>query len=124
MLPAFYNLREQPFGVTPNPRFLYTFGSHGTTMAALSYGIQANLGFTALIAQPGMGKTTLLFNILQKFQSTAVTAFLCHTQCNSNQLLEYFLLELNGASTEEGPVTLHRQIQQILVKAASSGRRV
>ena len=66
----FYGLREQPFGVTPDPRYLYLFGIHGQTLASLLYAIESNLGFSALIAQPGLGKTTLLFHILEKFRST------------------------------------------------------
>jgi hypothetical protein len=48
----FYQLREQPFGVTPDPRFLFLSQSHREALASLFYGIEADRGFVALIA-PG-----------------------------------------------------------------------
>jgi general secretion pathway protein A len=124
MFLTFYGLREQPFGVTPDPRFLYLSGTNGETLASQLYGIQSNLGFTALIGQPGLGKTTFLFHIMERFRNSAVTAFLFETQCNSTGLLKYFLQELGVESTDNDPVTMHRQIQQVLADAAVSGRRV
>ena len=59
-----YGLSEQPFGVTPDPRFLYLGPKHRQALAALNYGTESNRGFLTLIAQPGMGKTSLLFNYL------------------------------------------------------------
>jgi len=61
-----YNLTEQPFGVTPNPRYLYLTPTHREAMASILYGVIENRGFTALIAPPGMGKTTLIFELLQR----------------------------------------------------------
>ena len=60
---GFFGLREQPYGVTPDPRFLYTTASHREALASLIYAIETKRGFSALVAQPGMGKTTLLFHL-------------------------------------------------------------
>ena len=75
----FFGLREQPFGVTPDPRFLYLSSAHREALASLFYGIESDLGFLALVAKPGMGETTLKFHLLEKFQSSARTAVLCQT---------------------------------------------
>jgi len=48
-------------------------------LAWLVYSIESDLGFSALTAEPGMGKTTLLFYVLQKFRTSARTALLFHT---------------------------------------------
>jgi len=50
-----FGLREQPFGVTPDPHFLYFSPSHLEAVASLLYGIQSQRGFMALIAKPGNG---------------------------------------------------------------------
>ncbi len=52
----YYNLREQPFGVTPDPRYLYQSRTHREAMASLFCGVTGGRGFMALIARPGMGK--------------------------------------------------------------------
>jgi type II secretory pathway predicted ATPase ExeA len=124
MFLSFYKLREQPFGVTPDHRFLYESETHKATLASLMYGIESDLGFTALFAEPGMGKTTLLFRILEGLRSSALTAFIFQTQCSSKDLLKYLLQELEVETVDNDPVVLHQQIQQVLVKAARTGRRV
>src|SRR5881296_4231644 len=83
----FYKLREQPFGVTPDPRYLYLSSTHKEALASLYYGVEAGRGFLALIAKPGMGKTTLLFHLLEKFRSSARTAFLFQTQCTPREFM-------------------------------------
>src|SRR5437868_11506395 len=90
----FFGLREQPFGVTPDPRFLYLSAAHREALASLYYGIEAGRGFLGLIAQPGMGKTTILFHLLEKFRSTARTEFVFETQCTSREFMRFLLSEL------------------------------
>ena len=78
MILNFYRLAEPPFGVTPDPQFLYLGKTHREALASVLYGLTAGRGFTALIAGPGMGKTTLLYLLLQELQPTTRTAFLSH----------------------------------------------
>ncbi len=120
----FYNLREQPFGTTPNPRFLYPSAVHREALASPVYGIESNLGFAALIAEPGMGKTTLLFHVLNRLKNSARTAFLFETQCNSQSLLRYLLAELRVPTTDPDPVVLHEKFKQVLYEESRMGRRV
>jgi len=63
----FYGLREQPFGVTPDPGYLYLSRTHREALAALLYGIKADRGFMALIAESGMGKTTFCIDSWRKY---------------------------------------------------------
>src|SRR5437667_12211234 len=63
-----YGVRENPFGVTPNPRYLYQSRTHAEASSSLVVGIEWGVGFQALIAPPGMGKTTILFNLLRAIQ--------------------------------------------------------
>ncbi len=120
----FYGLREQPFGVTPDPRFLYLSPAHREALASIFYGIDAERGFMALIAKPGMGKTTLLVHLLQRFRSTARTAFIFQTQCTSREFLRFLLLELGcEVKGEQDLVTMHEQFNICLLQEAKAGRR-
>ncbi len=87
------------------------------------YGIKSDVGFQALISPPGMGKTTLLFTALQQFQA-ARSAFLFHTQCSSQELLQYLLLELGVPQGRRDTVYMHEKLQRFLVKQFRAGRRV
>ena len=72
---ARFGLRENPFGVTPNPKYLYESRTHREAESSLIIGLECGVGFQALIASPGMGKTTILSHILQRFRPTALTVF-------------------------------------------------
>jgi general secretion pathway protein A len=120
----FFGLREQPFGVTPDPRFLYLSAAHREALASLYYGIEANRGFLGLIARPGMGKTTILFHLLEKFRSSARTAFIFQTQCNSREFLRFLLGELGYEDDGHDFVRMHEEFNKRLLQEARAGNRL
>jgi general secretion pathway protein A len=120
----YYGIKEQPFGVTPDPRFLYLSAAHREALASLYYGIEANRGFLGLIAKPGMGKTTILFHLLEKFRTTAHTAFIFQTQCNSREFLRFLLSELGYEGDTQDFVRLHEEFNRRLLQEARAGKRM
>jgi general secretion pathway protein A len=119
----YYNLLEQPFGVTPDTRFLYLNHMYREALASLWCGIKEKRGFMALVAQPGMGKTTLLFQLLQRLRSnSARTVFLFQTCCDSLDLLRYLLLDL-GIWPASDLVSMHHQLNEALLRDARAGRQ-
>jgi general secretion pathway protein A len=123
MYEKYFGLREQPFGVTPDPRFLYLSAAHREALASLYYGIEANRGFLGLIAKPGMGKTTILFHLLEKFRSSARTAFLFQTQCTSREFMRFLLAELGYESDGNDFVRMHEEFNRRLLQEARAGNR-
>jgi general secretion pathway protein A len=123
MYEKYFGLREQPFGVTPDPRFLYLSAAHREALASLYYGIEANRGFLGLIAKPGMGKTTILFHLLEKFRSSARTAFLFQTQCTSREFMRFLLAELGYESDGHDFVRMHEEFNRRLLQEARAGNR-
>ena len=119
-----FGLRENAFGVTPDPRFLFLSQTHREALASLVIGIDCDFGFQVLVAQPGMGKTTLLFNFLERFRTTAHTAFLFQPQPNPCELLQSVLLELGTNSEETSLRKLSEQLNQVLTRAARERKRV
>jgi type II secretory pathway predicted ATPase ExeA/outer membrane protein OmpA-like peptidoglycan-associated protein len=119
-----FGLRENAFGVTPDPRFLFLSQTHREALASLVNGIDCDFGFQVLVAQPGMGKTTLLFNFLERFRNTAHTAFLFQTQLNPCELLQSVLHELGTNSEETSLRKLSEQLNQVLTRAAQERKRV
>lgn len=120
----FYGLKEEPFGVTPDPRFLYLSPGHREALGSIYHGIQAGRGFLALIAGPGMGKTTLLFHLVERFRSSARMAFLFQTQCNSTDFMRLLLNELScETGSGQDPVAMHEQFNRLLLHETRAGRR-
>jgi len=65
MYETFFNIHEDPFGVTPNPKFLYMSHNHESAMANLSYGIDRRKGFIMITGEIGTGKTTICRALLR-----------------------------------------------------------
>jgi type II secretory pathway predicted ATPase ExeA/outer membrane protein OmpA-like peptidoglycan-associated protein len=119
-----FGLRENPFGGTPDPRFLFHSETHREAIASLINGVACEFGFQVLVAQPGMGKTTLLFNFLERFRNAAHTAFLFQPQMEPRELLQSLLFELGSGSEETSVRKLSEQINQLLGRAAEERKRV
>ena len=123
MVLNFYKLAEQPFGVTPDPRYLYLSPTHREALASALYGITVGRGFTALIAKPGMGKTTLLFHLLQKLQGSARTVFLFQTQSSPRDLLHSVLTDLGIEDGGGDIVQMQSKMNEALLHQSSLGKR-
>jgi len=123
MFLKFFGLKEQPFGVTPDPRYLYLSPAHREALASLFYGIEVGRGFLALIAKPGMGKTTLLFHLLEKFRRTARTVLLFQTQCTSREFMRFLMSELGYETADHDFVRMHEEFNRHLVQEARAGNR-
>lgn len=119
----YYKLNVQPFGVTPDPAFLFFSRTHREAMASLMYGVLSGRGFTALIAEPGMGKTSLLFNLLNQLKGSANTAFLFQT-LGPQELLRALLADLGLAADGAEMAQMHAKLNEYLLHESLRGRHL
>ena len=119
----YYKLREQPFGVTPDPRYLFQSRTHREAMASLFCGVTGGRGFMAVIARPGMGKTTMLFQLAQRIDSTAKTIFLFQTHASPKDFLRSLMADLEIPDEDGDPVKIHSKLNQLLVREYRKGKR-
>jgi type II secretory pathway predicted ATPase ExeA len=119
----FYGLREQPFGMTPDPAYLYSSRTHSEALASLNLGIADTRGFLTLIAEPGMGKTTLLYQLSDELRDSSRIVHLSQTQCNSHEFVEYILQDLGVETKGMGLVRMHGQLNEILFEELLAGKR-
>jgi general secretion pathway protein A len=96
MYKSFFGLKENPFNVNPDPRFLFLTQQIEEALAGLMYGIQTKKGFITLTGEVGTGKTTLINRLLDWLhQRQTRTAFLFNSRMNSNQLFDFILAEFD-----------------------------
>jgi general secretion pathway protein A len=89
----FYQLREPPFNVTPDPKFLYLNARYREAIASLNYGINQRKGFITLIGEAGTGKTTLLNKLLEELDTKTKSVFIFNTNVTFEEILEYMFAE-------------------------------
>ncbi len=118
-----HGLRENPFGVTPNPDYFYESKGHTDARASLIVGIESGVGFQALIAPPGMGKSTILFSILERLNKIARTAFLFQLHGDSCDFLRHLISELGGEAHDSDQVRMQDTINRILISERQVGRQ-
>lgn len=96
MYRAFYGLKENPFNVSPDPRYLFLTKQVEETLSSLMYGIETKKGIIALTGEVGTGKTTLVNRLLDWLhQRGTKSAFLFNSRMNSSQLFDFVLAEFD-----------------------------
>lgn len=124
MFLSYFDPGEQPFGFTPDPRYLFQSETHREALASLRFGIEAGCGFTALVAEAGMGKTTLLLRCLSQLPAGYRTVFLCQTIPEPLDLLRAVLQELGSADIQGDYFQLQSSLNQLMVEYSRRGERI
>ncbi len=89
----FYGLKEPPFTITPNPRFLFFSDKHREAFNHLLYGIRERKGFVQLTGEVGAGKTTLCRALLNELGPNYSTALILNPVLDSNGLMKCIAME-------------------------------
>jgi general secretion pathway protein A len=96
MYKSYFGLKENPFNVNPDPRFLFLTKEIEEALTGLMYGIQTRKGFITLTGEVGTGKTTLINRLLDWLHHRrARTAFLFNSRMNTSQLIDFILAEFD-----------------------------
>ena len=94
MYKSYFGLKENPFNVNPDPRYLYLTKQIEEALTGLMYGIQTRKGFITLTGEVGTGKTTLVNRLLDWLrQRRTRTAFLFNSRMNTSHLFDFILAE-------------------------------
>lgn len=93
MYAAYFGLKENPFSLSPEPRYLFLSEQHRDALNCLVYGIQERKGFVLLAGDIGMGKTTICRSLLSSLDNSVETALIFNTAVDELDLLETILGE-------------------------------
>lgn len=123
MYERFYNLRERPFALSPDPEYLYLSRVHREALDYLRYGLESHAGFTVITGEIGAGKTTLLQSLLLKLDSRSVVARLVNTTLDPRELLEAILMDFGLQAEGRSKPAMLRDLGQFLVQQRLTGGR-
>jgi general secretion pathway protein A len=124
---AFYQLKEEPFRLTPDPRFLHLADPHRTALKVLLQGVLQRKGFTVVAGPVGTGKTTLLHTALQilteksEGRGRLVSAFLVNPTLAPAELLEAVLDEYEITCTATSKPRRLAALHQMLFQTQQQG---
>src|SRR5829696_4151635 len=102
MYEAFYGLRERPFDLVPNPRFLFLAGRQREALSNLRFGLTTPRGLTLLLGEAGTGKTTLVQTALANLPQGGVRYVLVSNPTLTRAEFYEFLARSFGLGAEAG----------------------
>ena len=89
MYTEFYGLKELPFALTPDPRYIYFTPSHTEVMANLHYGIESGKGLIVVTGEVGTGKTTMLRWVMQRLDRTVLVAYIFNPRLSVSEFYQH-----------------------------------
>jgi type II secretory pathway predicted ATPase ExeA len=111
MYKRFFGLKENPFNVNPDPRYLFLTRHAEEALACLKYGVENRKGFILLSGEVGTGKTTLINKLLEHLSQQRVsTAFIFNPRLNVSQFFDFMMADFGIAIDGTNPKTAKSQI--------------
>ena len=123
---TYYNLREQPFSNTPDPRFFFEVPQHADVITRLSYAINTMKGLAVLVGDVGTGKTTLARRLLESLddeQYESALLVIIHSAITPEWFLRKIALQMGVPEAREEKVALLSQIFERLLEIHQSGKK-
>ena len=124
MYPTYYKLHSDPFRLSPDPKFCFSHRTYRKAMTYMRHALLRAEGFIIITGQPGMGKTTLINDLLQGEKNNKVKiARLVSTQMAADDLLRLvaYAFELNPEGLDKA--TILNRVARFLEQQHQNGRR-
>ena len=121
----FYGLKEHPFNITPDPRFLFFSAQHREAFDSMIYGINQRKGFIALTGEVGAGKTTLCRAVLSNLSRNTRSALVLNPSLTETQLLRAILHDFGLTVKGRGDrLSYIEQLNEFLLEQSRDGNNV
>ncbi len=124
MYHSYFGLKEAPFSIAVNPRYLFMSARHRDALAHLLYGVGVGGGFILLTGEVGTGKTTVNRSLLEQIPENTDIALILNPALNAVELLATVCDELGIEydTGEQSLKTLTDKLHQFLLANYAKGR--
>lgn len=120
----FFGLKEMPFNITPDPRFLFFSAQHRDAFDHMVYGIEQRKGFIELTGEVGSGKTTLCRAVLSNLPKKIRTALVLNPSLTETQLLRAILNDFGLTVRGRDRLSYIEQLNAFLLEQVKEGNNV
>ena len=120
MYKDYYRLQEEPFNITPDPRYLYMTSQHRGALNHLMYGIRERKGFMCLTGDVGAGKTTICRALLRELPETCRTALILNPALKKTQMLRAIVREFGLDARHADRYECITELNEFLLRINSS----
>jgi len=124
MYEPFFGLDSSPFGLTPDPRFLFRSRVHHEILSLLLYGVTTSKGVMLLLGDVGTGKTTLCRALLRELPAEAESVLLLNPHLSETELVGAILDDLGLERRGKTRGELMTVLSQHLLAAGGQGKSV
>jgi general secretion pathway protein A len=124
MYEAFYELRERPFSISPDPDFMFLGRQHAMALALLEYGLMNQAGFVVITGEAGTGKTTLMHYCLRRAPSDISVGIVSSTYRSCDELLQWILNAFQLEHRGLARVAMVQVFLDFLAKQKHQGKRI
>ncbi len=118
----FYGLKEPPFNITPNPRFLFFSAKHREAFNHLLYGIRERKGFVQLTGEVGAGKTTLCRALLEQLGPNFNTALILNPVLDPDLLMKAIAMEFHLEVKGMDRLEILAELNKFLLRQVAENR--
>jgi general secretion pathway protein A len=122
MYANFYNLKKEPFHITPDPEFLFLSPSHKEALGSIIYGVGHKKGFVLLTGEVGVGKTTIVRSYLEDVdRSKLKIIYIFNSNVSFQGLLKTIYRELGITALADDVFELVNQLHYVLIEEYKKG---
>lgn len=124
MYESFFELREKPFSLLPDPEFLFMSRQHQQALTLLEYGLMNQAGFIILTGEIGSGKTTLMRHLVGRLDASFAVGLISNTHQSLGELIDWVCMAFDLKGNRDNKLEKYQSFIDFLINTYGKGRRV
>jgi type II secretory pathway predicted ATPase ExeA len=123
MYEAFFNLKNKPFSLLPDPEFLFLSSRHAIGLSLLEYSLTGQAGFCVITGEIGSGKTTLVRAFLERVSGDFTIGLISNTHHGLKDIAAWAMASFGEKPSGTHPAETYQELMEYLIAEYGAGRQ-